>query len=216
MVGMRLITMSEIKEGVGFNENLIKGVTGGERVTGKALYKDPFTYLPRFKLMIGTNHDPLAYDDALWRRIAKISFPNAVPPEKRDPLVKMTLRDPDYGGKAVLAWAVQGAVEWYQHGLMQPYAVTAATFEYHAEQDQFQHFINECVRQRDGINTPLQAAFTAYRIWCEHVGTAPRNRVGFARMMRERGYKTILDELGQEYFIDIAVTVPFVSSNMYQ
>ena len=217
MAGKRLIRMSEIKEGVGFNENLIKGVTGGEQVTGKLLYENPFTYLPKFKLWIGTNHDPLAHDDALWRRIAKISFENALPPEKRDPNVKAKLRDPDLGGRAVLAWAVAGAIEWYQHGLTQPYAVDRATFEYRAEQDQFQHFINDCVRQMQGASTPLHAAYSAFRIWCEHVGFRnPKNRVAFARMMRDRGFQSILDSTGQESYLNITVTTPFVGSNMFQ
>ena len=99
-----------------FNENLIKGVTGGERVTGKYLYQNPFTYLPKFTLWIGTNHDPAAYDDALWRRITKIRFPNALPPERRDLADQALLRDPNRGGRAVLAWAVRGAMEWYQEG----------------------------------------------------------------------------------------------------
>lgn len=216
MPGIRMIAMSEIKEGTGFNENLIKAVTGGERINAKALYEMPFTYLPKFALWIGTNHDPAAHDDALWRRIAKISFENALPPEKRDPMIKIILRDPDYGGKAVLAWAVAGAMEWFQNGLMQPYAVTAATFEYHAEQDQFQHFINDCIRQADGARTPLQMAFSAYRIWCEHTGSRAKNRTAFARMMRDRGYKSIPDETGQESYINIVVSTPFVGSNMFQ
>jgi putative DNA primase/helicase len=216
MAGMRMVSMAEIKEGVGFNENLIKGVTGGDPVTGKYLYENPFTYRPKFKVWIGTNHDPAAYDDALWRRIAKIPFPNAVPPERRDPLVKMTIRDPEYGGRAVLAWAVAGAIAWYQHGLMQPYTVTVATFEYHQEQDQFQHFINECVRLTDGVNTPLQVAFSAYRIWCDHVGAHPKNRATFARMMRDRKFKTIMNDSGQESYIGITVMTPNIGSNMFQ
>jgi putative DNA primase/helicase len=213
MAGMRLVAMSEIMEGSGFNANLIKGVTGGEKVTGKFLYENSFTYLPKFKLWIGTNHDPMAHDDALWRRIAKISFPHSLPPERRDPRVKAMLRDPDLGGKAVLAWAVRGAMEWYQTGLMQPYSVTAATFEYHSDQDQFQQFLNECVRWADGASTPLQTAYSAYRIWCEHAGFYAKNRQGFARMMRERGYKTII-ETGQEFFVNTVVTSTV--SNMYQ
>jgi putative DNA primase/helicase len=216
MAGVRMVAMSEIKEGSGFNENLIKAVTGGERITGKRLYEMPFTYLPRFALWIGTNHDPAAYDDALWRRIAKIPFPNALPPERRDPRLKILLRDPEKGGKAVLAWLVAGAVAWYQYGLMQPLSVTTATYEYHQEQDQPQSFINDCVRWVDGINTPRQAAFSAYRIWCEHVGIPARNRVAFARMMRERGFKTIMNDSGQESYIGISVSTPFVGNNMFQ
>jgi P4 family phage/plasmid primase-like protien len=216
MPGIRLIAMSEIREGSGFNDNLIKAVTGGERITAKALYEMPFTYLPKFALWIGTNHDPLATDDALWRRIAKISFENALPPEKRDPMVKINLRDPQLGGKAVLAWAVAGAMEWYQTGLMQPYAVTMSTWGYHQDQDQFQQFINDCIQQQEHARTPLQAAFSAYRIWCEQTGGKSKNRASFARMMRDRGFKSIIDENGQESYINIIVSTPFVGSNMYQ
>lgn len=216
MAGVRMISMSEIKEGAGFNENLIKAVTGGERITAKRLYEMPFTYLPRFKLWIGTNHDPAAHDDALWRRIAKVPFPNALPPERRDPNLKILLRDPEKGGRAVLAWAVAGAIEWYQYGLRQPAAVTMATWGYHQDQDQFQQFINECIRQTNGSNTPLQAAFSAYRIWCEQVGIPAKNRPAFSRMMRNRGFQMGIDDSGQESFLNITVSTPLIGSNMFQ
>lgn len=215
MAGMRMVSMSEIREGAGFNENLIKGITGGDPITAKPLYQSPFTYRPKFKVWIGTNHDPAAYDDGMWRRVAKIPFPNALPPERRDLSLKLKLRDPDLGGKAVLAWAVAGAVEWYQKGLMQPYAVTAATWEYNAEQDQFQQFINACIRQVPGARTALQDAFLAYRAWCVQAALEPAKRPLFTRKMRDRGFKVDLDDSGQESYPGIIVTSP-ISNNMYQ
>lgn len=215
MAGMRLVSMSETKQGQAFNENLIKAVTGDSRITGKFLYENPFEFEPKFKLWIGTNHTPMARDDGLWRRIKLIKFPNAVPPEKRSKKLKIMLRDPDVGGKAVLAWAVKGAMEWYRDGLKQPLPVTAAVFEYHQEQDQMQQFVDECVRQSDGTNTALNAAYMAYRIWCSNVGVIRMpSRQQFATMMRDKGFKTILDEGNREMYIGIVVSTPFLGSNM--
>jgi putative DNA primase/helicase len=204
LAGCRLVSVTEVKQGEGFNESLIKAVTGDARITARFLYENTFVYRPQFALWIGTNHDPQARDDGLWRRIKKIKFPNAVPPERRDPGLKAIIRDPEKGGRAVLAWAVRGAMAWYRDGLRQPMSVTTAVYEYHQDQDQMQQFITECLQRQDGANTLLNTIYAAYRIWCGSVGIyRPLTRQMFAKSMEDKGFKTILDDWGRESYLGI-------------
>lgn len=218
LAGVRLVSLAEIKEGASFDENLIKQVTGGDRVTARFLYQGAFEFRPQFAIWIGTNHDPQAHDDALWRRIKKIKFPNAIPPEKRDLSLKALLRDPNRGGRAVLAWAVRGAMEWYAGGLRQPHAVTAAVWEYHAEQDHIQQFIDECIQPAQGVQVLLKEAYSTYRIWCVNTGQRTKPRPIFEKMMRGKGFQTIMSENdGQMVYPNIRVkdALSFINSNMY-
>src|SRR6185503_12095594 len=62
MLGARLVSTVEVAEGMRFNEHLVKNLTGGDKVTGKILYKDSFNFRPTAKLWIATNHSPRVDD----------------------------------------------------------------------------------------------------------------------------------------------------------
>ena len=204
MAGIRLVSMSEIKEGASFDENLVKTVTGGDPVTGKFLYENPFTFRPKFKLWIGTNHDPGAKDDALWRRIKKIEFPNPIPLKERDKDLKIMLRDPDLGGKAVLAWAVRGAMEWYERGLDQPASISQAVEDYRVEQDQITQFKTE-VLIMTAENVWLNDVYRAYKTWCQMTGTHAKPRQPFEKMIKARDMKVGHDDAGRPYVMGFKI-----------
>lgn len=195
LVGMRLVSMSEIREGETFNVALINQVTGGDKVKAKFLYKNPFDFRPQFKLWLATNHDPSSQDEALLRRIKRIPFQHTIPEHRRNPALKALLKDPEVGGRAVLAWAVRGAMLWHQSGLQQPDRVTLAVHEYRTENDSFGRFIEECfIRHPDG-QVGGKEAFASYMAWCplnnEYAGRRPQ----FNQKMKERGFPRTADDI---------------------
>ena len=99
---------------------------GGDTVTARLLYQEHFEYVPAFTLWLAANHAPRVRDDdgAMWRRIMRIPFEHTIAKDKRDPKVKATLRNSTLGGPAILAWAVQGCLEWQRDGLGVPQSVT--------------------------------------------------------------------------------------------
>lgn len=208
LAGTRLVSVSEIREGASFNEALLKQVTGGDRVSGRFLYRETFTYRPQFKLWIATNHDPDARDDALWRRLKKISFNHTVPKEKRDPRLKAMLRDPEVGGKAVLAWAVEGAIKWYNDGgLKEPDRVKAEVQAYQQEQDRIWHFVQDCIAVAPGAITPLNDMYATYKNWCMITNEIPKRQVQFAKALESRNIKLGRDDRGRTTFRDVAPRV---------
>jgi putative DNA primase/helicase len=194
LVGMRLVAMSEVREGEVFDEAIVKQFTGGDRVSARFLYQDTFEFTPQMKLWIATNHDPAAREKAMMRRIKRILFPHTVPPERRDSRLKSMLKDPDLGGRAVLAWAVRGAMAYLDAGrLLEPLQVRMAVAEYEQENDTFSHFINEhIVREPSGI-TDLQTAYDAYRFWCQSTNEYAVKRPQFKKRMEDEGFPVVKD-----------------------
>jgi phage/plasmid-associated DNA primase len=52
--------------------------------------------------------------------VTSIPFTNAIPEDKRDPTLKQRFKEDSQIRSAILAWAVQGAIEWQQYGLQVP------------------------------------------------------------------------------------------------
>lgn len=182
-VGMRMVSVSEIRESASFDETLIKQFTGGDRVSARFLYRDPFEYRPQMKLWIATNHDPDARDAAIWRRLKKIAFRHSIPYDKRDPKLKLLLQDPEAGGKAVLAWAVRGAMKWAADGLQEPMQVTMEVAAYHQDQDRPGQFIIDCLTPTDGARIPLNDMYEVYKLWCRITNENPKRQPQFVKMM---------------------------------
>jgi len=68
--------MQEPTKGDKINEGIMKELTGGDPIQGRALYKDMITFVPHFKLVVCTNtlFDINSNDDGTWRRIRVCDF----------------------------------------------------------------------------------------------------------------------------------------------
>jgi putative DNA primase/helicase len=184
--GARMVATVEVPEGERFAEALVKQLTGGDKLSARHLYKSGFEYTPHFKLWFATNHAPRIQDDAIWRRVKKIPFIHSVPAEKRDPLLKMEMKDPELGGKAVLAWAVRGCIDWQQHGLITPKSVREETEDYRIEQDKFGTFLDEeCVIKADA-EIKKDDVYARYKEWCFTNGEKPMTSTSFTTKIKGR------------------------------
>jgi P4 family phage/plasmid primase-like protien len=74
--GKRLAVMQEPSKGDQINEGIMKEITGGDPIQGRALFKDMVTFIPQFKLVVTTNtlFDINSNDDGTWRRIRVCDF----------------------------------------------------------------------------------------------------------------------------------------------
>ena len=68
--------MQEPSKGDRINEGIMKEITGGDPIQGRALYKDTITFVPHFNLVVCTNtlFDIKSNDDGTWRRIRVCDF----------------------------------------------------------------------------------------------------------------------------------------------
>jgi P4 family phage/plasmid primase-like protien len=74
--GIRYAVMQEPSKDMTINEGIMKELTGGDPVQGRALYRDSETFEPQFKLVVCTNSlfKINSQDDGTWRRIRICDF----------------------------------------------------------------------------------------------------------------------------------------------
>jgi putative DNA primase/helicase len=184
LVGKRLVTGSETEEGAKLAESRVKDITGGDTLTGRALYCPAFNFLPTHKLWIYGNHRPdvRGNDDGIWRRIRLIPFKVQIPEKQRDlKLLEKLLQELP----GILNWAIKGCLEWQKNGLAAPRVVLDATAEYRDEEDELGDFIAErCI---PGGQVNRKQLYDAYHGWAEAGGTKmPMKHKAFAKRIRVR------------------------------
>ncbi len=190
--GARFVAASEIKSGARLDEQLIKSITGGDRMTARFLYKEEFEFVPRFKLWMAVNQKPEidGNDEAIWRRVRLIPFDVTIAKENRD---KALLEKLKFELPGILRWAVDGAVKWYQGGLGESDAVKRATASYRQEEDKVSEFISErCeVGPEDAFKVQSDALYKAFRTWHElrFIGESIISMKQFSPKVAALGYR---------------------------
>jgi putative DNA primase/helicase len=141
--GSRLVTSQETEEGRRWAESKIKALTGGDPITARFMRQDFFTFQPTFKLVIAGNHKPglRGVDEAIRRRFHLVPFTVTIPPDQRDLSLPEKLRA-EWPG--ILAWMVEGCLEWQRIGLAPPGAVREATESYLGDEDAIARWVEDC------------------------------------------------------------------------
>ena len=76
LIGKRFVAATETSESHKLDENLIKQMTGMDRVSVNPKYKSQMEFTPTWKVWLSTNHEPIisGTDTAIWRRLIKVPF----------------------------------------------------------------------------------------------------------------------------------------------
>lgn len=186
LYGTRFVSVIETDEDRRLAEARVKKVTGGDFVTGRELYANPFDYKPVFKLWVAMNHKPLirGTDRGIWRRIALIPFAQSF--EGREDRKLEGKLETELPG--ILNWALAGLKAWHAQGLGSCSTIEKATGQYRQESDIIGQWIAECAEIGPNFNVESGDAYRSYVAWCERVGqkkyTETRN--SWARRMSER------------------------------
>lgn len=141
--GARFVAAIETEQGRRWAESKVKSLTGGDKISARFMRQDFFEFMPQFKLIVAGNHKPAIrnIDEAMKRRLHLIPFTITVPPERRDKHLQQKLLAERDG---ILAWAVQGCLEWQRQGRLDPpQQVLDATDEYFEEEDAIGEFLDE-------------------------------------------------------------------------
>jgi putative DNA primase/helicase len=145
-----------------------------------------FEFSPTHKLWVYGNHKPVVRgtDEGIWRRIRLIPFEVTIPGDKQDHKLPAKLRAELPG---ILAWAVQGCLDWQRDGLGTPAEVKAATEAYRAEMDVIAEFLAESCVMTPNAEATKTALYAAYQTWCESSGERSLSKIAFGRRIKERG-----------------------------
>lgn len=185
--GARFATASETELGRRLAESLVKELTGGDTIAARFLYGEYFEFVPQFKLWLSTNHKPQirGTDDAIWRRVRLVPFGVTIPPaeQDRDLGEKLAAELP-----GILAWAVQGCLDWQRQGLNPPREVIDATNAYRAEQDVIGGFLAQRCVQAVRVFVSVANLYAAYSKWTAAQGIETLSGRFFGDALAERGF----------------------------
>ena len=185
LFGMRFVASIEVEDGRRLAESLVKQLTGGDRVKARKMRQDFWEFEPTHKVFMAVNHKPTVRgtDTAIWRRIRLIPFTETIPPEEQDKKLPEKLRAERAG---ILAWAVEGCLEWQRDGLQAPDEVRKATGEYRAEMDVLGAFLKECCSTASGCKVSAKDLYNAYKLWSEETGERHETQRKFVSQLNER------------------------------
>jgi putative DNA primase/helicase len=185
---LRMALGGEVKPGERLDEGKLKHLTGGEKITAREMRADFSQFTPTHTLWLAGNTKLKIYatDLGMWERIKLIPFKAIFKDGTRDAKLPEKLLAE---GPGILNWCVQGCVDWYEHGFIQPDAVTTATNEYKADENLFQQWLDE--RTEAGPHrVPHKELRQNYIMWCDDNAIKnPASTRAFTNAMREAGYE---------------------------
>ncbi len=193
MHGARLVTTSETKAGGVWDEQRVKQVTGEDKISARHIYGKQFEFNARCTLIVAGNYAPDLEEvtEAMSRRIRVI--PWDFKPAEADKMLEEKLRKELPG---ILAWCVQGAVAWYQHGLPRSNVEREVTAAYLGSQDTLGSWMEDVLQYTgDHWNNfiPNKELYDSYAAWCRADGATPMPSTKFHKRivgpMRSKGFR---------------------------
>jgi putative DNA primase/helicase len=210
--GARLVTAVETEEGRRWAESKIKSLTGGDRISARFMRQDFFEFTPTFKLVVAGNHKPglRSVDEAIRRRFHLVPFTVTIPPEERDESLGEQLKA-EWPG--ILAWMIEGCLEWQRQGLAPPSIVRDATEAYLEGEDALAAWIeDECHSDPEAFEL-VKVLYRSWKNWAERAGEHPGSLKKFSQRLEDRGAsfgvrKARTGKKGDRGFYGLRVTKP--------
>jgi P4 family phage/plasmid primase-like protien len=177
--GVRYAVMQEPSKGDKINEGIMKEITGGDPIQGRALFKETVTFVPQFKLVVCTNtlFDISDTGDGTWRRIRVCDFMSKF---LNEPMEK----DPDYDAnhkynfpkdkKLPLKYKNWEApfmsklveIAKQNNGVVQDCdIVLCKSNAYREDQDHLSEFVKEKVEFREGGKIKKMEIYETFKQW---------------------------------------------------
>jgi P4 family phage/plasmid primase-like protien len=153
--GKRFMILQEPSENEKINVGIMKELTGGDKVQGRGLYKDPVSFKPQFKMVLTCNHLPgvVADDGGTWRRLRVLRFPSKFceHPDPKNPLefkVDTALTDKfDDWRETFMKILLEYYIKYATDGIVEPQDVIDETNEYKRNNDQYASFLDTLVEK---------------------------------------------------------------------
>lgn len=173
--GVRYAVMQEPSKGDTINEGIMKEITGGDPIQGRALFKETVTFIPQFKLVVCTNtlFDIKDTGDGTWRRIRVCDFKakfreNPVEGDKDEPyqfpIDKKIDEKFERWKEPFMSKLVEIARE--KKGLVEDCEIVLnKSQEYRADQDYMLEFTKEKIMHEDGGKVKLTELRETFKQW---------------------------------------------------
>jgi putative DNA primase/helicase len=201
--GARLVTATETEAGRHWAESRLKELTGGERIAARFMNQNFFEFQPAFKPWLSGNHKPRlrSVGLAMRRRVNMIPFAVIIPQDERDPQLVEKLKA-EWPG--ILAWMIDGCLDWQERGLAPPEAVIKATDDYFASEDGFADWIADRCEEVRGHWSRSSELFASWRDYAEKAGLHAGDTKRFHEEMEGREFRFERNKRGR-FFVGLCV-----------
>tara|TARA_A100001015_G_scaffold251587_1_gene290697 strand:+ start:2555 stop:5260 length:2706 start_codon:yes stop_codon:yes gene_type:complete len=203
--GTRYAVMQEPSKGDKINEGIMKELTGGDPLQGRALYSNSEVFIPQFKLVCCLNQlfDIESQDDGTWRRIRVCEFmskfcENPVNNDPEQPYqfkVNKKLEERFDDWKAAMVCRLISISKILKGNVNDCEIVMAKSREYREDQDYLSEFIKEKVEVRTGGIIKKREIADEFRDWYKNnygmsmkgIASVPKNKEIWDIMNKQYG-----------------------------
>lgn len=214
--GIRYAVMQELSKGDRLNEGILKELTGGDPLQGRALYRDTVTFLPQFKLVVCTNNlpDTNSNDEGTWRRIRVCEFMSRFvedpKPSAEEPYQFVVDKEID---RKFMSWCpilaallIERAQET-MGDVKDCEVVLHKSNEYRKKEDYMLDFVEQKVRKQKDSLVSQQQMIDVFRIWYNenYGGRLPKPREVYDFIDKKFG------KMRNGHWRDIAIIVNNIS-----
>jgi len=158
--GIRYAVMQEPSKNTRINEGIMKEITGGDPIQGRALFKDTVTFIPQFNLVVCTNtlFEIESNDGGTWRRIRVCDYMSKFNENPVDD-------DPDEPYQFIVDKKIEEKFDAWKFAFMAKLVdiskrnkgavkdcdiVLCKSLEYREGQDYLTEFVKENIKKTDG------------------------------------------------------------------
>jgi putative DNA primase/helicase len=187
MRGKRLVYVAETERGRKWAEGRIKDITGGDKLRARFMRQDEFEFMPEFKLLVSGNYEPQieSADEAMRNRFFVIPFDQVFAGKEADQHLDEKLRA-EWPG--ILAWAIEGCLDWQTNGLVLPAKVQAATGAYFERQDVFTQWLAQETLRGTDLHDTNTRLFRSWSSFAKDNGEDAGTMKAFAERMNRAGF----------------------------
>lgn len=180
----------------------IKSIIGEDKISGRFLYSNSFTFVSPAKLMVIGNHLPHFNDSstAMKERLVILGFEREVSQDKRNPYLKEELKEELEG---IFNWAIEGLVSLKKRGrflelrkevemkeLIQKIADTVEEWQSELQLESLEYDS----RNEKGIKITLKNLYDNYKLFCKENNLMTEKRQNFKlKLNRLKGIKIYKD-----------------------
>ncbi len=178
LAGKLANTFSDLNSRALRDTSYFKAIVSGDAIDAERKFGDPFSFVPRARLVFSSNDIPRSYDpsDAYFRRWMMIPFPFTFGERQADRYLIDKLTTP-FELSGLLNRALTGLRRLFQQGgFTQPASSQELLNQYRLSCDTLEAFIEECCDVGVGHECGKTAFYQAYARWCREQGLYPQRR----------------------------------------
>jgi putative DNA primase/helicase len=187
MLGKRFLRVLELPKGMPLREDVVKRLTGGEKIPVRTLFKGFFEFVPIAKAHMSGNGFPTidGTDNGIWRRIFVVHWTETIPEAEQRDIGTVVGELIDEDGPGILAWLVEGVLDYLENGFVVAEEIRAATQAYRESMDPIGEFVRDCVEPWPEGTVQARLMYQAYESWSKANAKRVRSETKFGTVMEQ-------------------------------